>query len=53
VIYDGNDKVAHTVVPEVGKVFAFHHYQVHAGLKIKSGNKLVVRSEVMFAHEHY
>ena len=50
-IYGANDDLAYTVQPEVGKAFAFYHFQPHAGLMIKSGSKLVVRTEIMFALE--
>lgn len=49
-IYDDEfEKLAYTVKPEVGKVFCFYHYQVHAGLAVQSGTKYIVRSEIMFA----
>lgn len=48
-IYDESNRLAHTVKPEVGKVFCFHHHQVHAGLEIRSGTKHIVRTEIMFA----
>jgi hypothetical protein len=51
-IYDeSNGKLAHTVKPEVGKVFAFYHFQMHAGLEVTSGSKLVARTEIMYARQ--
>lgn len=50
-IYAANGDLAYTVQPKIGKVFAFYHFQRHAGLMIKSGSKLIVRTEIMFALE--
>jgi prolyl 4-hydroxylase len=49
VIYDTKNRVEHTIQPEVGKVFAFYHFQLHAGLEVEAGNKLLLRTEIMFA----
>ena len=38
------------VQPKVGQVFAFYHYQRHAGLKVASGDaKICLRTEIMFS----
>ena len=44
------DEEVFRVTPEIGKVFAFYHYQLHAGLRVASsgGTKLCLRTEIMF-----
>ena len=38
----------YTVVPEKGMALVFYHFQMHAGEPVKSGRKLVVRTEVEY-----
>lgn len=49
VIFENMTGEAHVITPEVGKVFAFYHFQGHAGLKVTTGNKFIARSEIMFS----
>jgi prolyl 4-hydroxylase len=48
---DNGPRLAYTVQPEVGKVFAFYHYHSHNGVRVQSGNKLIARTEIMYAYE--
>lgn len=49
VIFENMTHEPHAIIPETGKIFAFYHYQGHSGMQVKSGNKLVVRSEIMYS----
>jgi len=44
----GSKQDEHELKPEVGKVFAFFHYQLHAGMPVICGTRLVTRTERTF-----
>lgn len=48
IVYDAQER-PHVVKPETGTALVFYHYQLHNGQPVLSGNKRIVRSEVMFA----
>jgi hypothetical protein len=49
--YESNARLAQAVEPDADKALAFRHPQLHAGLEIEQGSKLVARTEIVYARQ--